>query len=149
MVGKKVVEKSGKSSAIASKGKQQDIIPVASSEVNNSIAVRDFDAVAVNILSKEQQQQIDIQARNEKVQKRGRPTNKKTGKIPEPSQDPAKAAQAGKKGRGINKKAINIRSSNAFSVYIYRTLKAVHPEMGISKQSMNITNLKHIVNPSV
>ena len=44
----------------------------------------------------------------------------------------AKAKIAGKK---INKKA-----AETYSVYIYRVLKQVHPETGISKRSMSIMN---------
>ena len=42
---------------------------------------------------------------------------------------PKKAAAAPKKRRG-----------ETFSVYIYRVLKQVHPELGVSKKSMSIMN---------
>ena len=37
-------------------------------------------------------------------------------------------------------KAQKKRRTETFSVYIYRVLKQVHPETGISKRSMNIMN---------
>jgi histone H2B len=40
------------------------------------------------------------------------------------------------KNQGAHKK----RRTETFSVYIYRVLKQVHPETGISKRSMNIMN---------
>ena len=38
------------------------------------------------------------------------------------------------------KKAAHRRRTETFSVYIYRVLKQVHPETGISKRSMHIMN---------
>ena len=39
-----------------------------------------------------------------------------------------------------DKKAPKKRRAETFSVYIYRVLKQVHPETGISKRSMSIMN---------
>lgn len=44
---------------------------------------------------------------------------------------------------GIEKKVIhkkNLKRAETYSVYIYRVLKQVHPETGISKRSMSIMN---------
>jgi histone H2B len=46
---------------------------------------------------------------------------------------PARAAPAAPKRR-------NKRRTETFSIYIYRVLKQVHPETGISKRSMSIMN---------
>lgn len=45
---------------------------------------------------------------------------------------------AGKRGPGGIKKRHNVQET--YSVYIYRVLKQVHPETGISKRSMSIMN---------
>ena len=47
-----------------------------------------------------------------------------------------KKRPAAKKAEGGHKK----KRTETFSVYIYRVLKQVHPETGISKRSMNIMN---------
>lgn len=49
---------------------------------------------------------------------------------------PAGKAKKPTKEKSHNKK----RRTETFSVYIYRVLKQVHPETGISKRSMNIMN---------
>jgi histone H2B len=38
------------------------------------------------------------------------------------------------------KKTVHRRRIETFSVYIYRVLKQVHPEVGVSKRSMHIMN---------
>merc|ERR1712100_536427 len=58
---------------------------------------------------------------------------KKSGKA-SASKTPAKAAP--KKAHAAPKK----RRGETFSVYIYRVLKQVHPELGVSKKSMSIMN---------
>ena len=45
-----------------------------------------------------------------------------------------------KKSTGAVKTGNKKRRTETFSVYIYRVLKQVHPETGISKRSMNIMN---------
>ena len=50
----------------------------------------------------------------------------------------AKQAKKGKKASA--QQAHKKRRTETFSVYIYRVLKQVHPETGISKRSMNIMN---------
>jgi histone H2B len=53
------------------------------------------------------------------------------------------AAKAAKKGAAKVAKAAAARRgrrTETFSVYIYRVLKQVHPETGISKRSMQIMN---------
>merc|ERR1719498_132592 len=50
---------------------------------------------------------------------------------------------AGKSGRNTPTKKAPVRRhrrAETFSVYIYRVLKQVHPETGISKRSMSIMN---------
>ena len=58
---------------------------------------------------------------------------KKSGKASKPN-TPAKHAP--KKAHAAPKK----RRGETFSVYIYRVLKQVHPELGVSKKSMSIMN---------
>lgn len=58
-----------------------------------------------------------------------------------PSKSPAK--KAGKKGTGAggdDKKKRKKRRLESYSTYIYKVLKQVHPEIGISKKSMSIMN---------
>ena len=50
---------------------------------------------------------------------------------------PAKKIDAKVKSSRIYKKKKNPQT---FAIYIYRVLKQVHPETGISKKSMNIMN---------
>ena len=52
------------------------------------------------------------------------------------------AAKTQKKGGApkTERKGNKKRRTETFSVYIYRVLKQVHPETGISKRSMNIMN---------
>ena len=51
------------------------------------------------------------------------------------------AAKQAKKGKKAStQQAHKKRRTETFSVYIYRVLKQVHPETGISKRSMNIMN---------
>jgi histone H2B len=47
----------------------------------------------------------------------------------------AKSAAAGEK-----KKARKASRSESYATYIYRVLKQVHPEIGVSKKSMGILN---------
>lgn len=53
-----------------------------------------------------------------------------------PATKSASKARVAKKAMGAHKK----RRTETFSVYIYRVLKQVHPETGVSKRSMNIMN---------
>ncbi len=56
-----------------------------------------------------------------------------------PSKSPAK--KAGKKaGSGDDKKKRKSRRVESYGTYIYKVLKQVHPETGISKKSMSIMN---------
>ena len=50
------------------------------------------------------------------------------------------AAKVAKKAAKVAKVAAKRRRTETFSVYIYRVLKQVHPETGISKRSMQILN---------
>ncbi len=53
-----------------------------------------------------------------------------------PSKKSAKAPKkAGKAGKGRSKKRVE-----SYSTYIYKVLKQVHPDIGISKKAMNIMN---------
>ena len=52
-----------------------------------------------------------------------------------PSKKTAKKAGAKKSGGGRRKKAVQ-----SFSIYIYRVLKQVHPDTGMSKKGMSIMN---------
>ena len=56
---------------------------------------------------------------------------RKSGKASRPA-TPAKAARKAAAPRR--------RRGETFSVYIYRVLKQVHPELGVSKKSMSIMN---------
>jgi len=69
------------------------------------------------------------------VFKKGENAKKSAGKTG--SQDATKDTVVAKKGgRKINHK----NRAETYSVYIYRVLKQVHPETGISKRSMSIMN---------
>jgi histone H2B len=50
------------------------------------------------------------------------------------------AAKLGKKKAAVVHKGGKRKRTETFSVYIYRVLKQVHPETGISKRSMQIMN---------
>lgn len=52
-------------------------------------------------------------------------------------QTPARGKKAGKRAAESTHKK---RRTETFSVYIYRVLKQVHPDTGISKRSMSIMN---------
>ncbi|VDO68190.1 unnamed protein product [Heligmosomoides polygyrus] len=59
---------------------------------------------------------------------------------PKPSAKGAKkAAKSEKAGRSGNKKGRHRRKEN-YSVYIYRVLKHVHPDTGMSTKAMSIMN---------
>jgi len=45
-----------------------------------------------------------------------------------------------RKGNDMNVKKRNKKRVETFSLYIYKVLKQVHPEIGISKKAMNIMN---------
>jgi histone H2B len=66
------------------------------------------------------------------------------GKKLETSAKPAKKAAAadkdGEKGAEGRKAKASAKRLETYSVYIYRVLKQVHPETGISKRSMSIMN---------
>merc|ERR1711967_144889 len=54
---------------------------------------------------------------------------------------PAKKASKATPAKAAPKKAApKKRRGETFSVYIYRVLKQVHPELGVSKKSMSIMN---------
>lgn len=53
---------------------------------------------------------------------------------------PAAKASKAKGKKPATQQAHKKRRTETFSVYIYRVLKQVHPETGISKRSMNIMN---------
>ena len=48
----------------------------------------------------------------------------------------------GKRGRpaGVKKQQVKLRDNNSFQTYIYRVLKEVKPDVGISKSSMSLIN---------
>lgn len=72
------------------------------------------------------------------VIKKGENTGKKSaGKTV--SQDATKDTAAGGAKKG-GRKAMAKNRAETYSVYIYRVLKQVHPETGISKRSMSIMN---------
>mmetsp|Transcript_4938 Transcript_4938/g.8812 ORF Transcript_4938/g.8812 Transcript_4938/m.8812 type:complete len:116 (-) Transcript_4938:78-425(-) len=48
--------------------------------------------------------------------------------------------KAAKKSTGDSKKKGSKKRIESYSTYIYRVLKQVHPEIGISKKSMSIMN---------
>ena len=51
-----------------------------------------------------------------------------------------KSGKASRGKKGARKAAPKRKRTETFSVYIYRVLKQVHPETGISKRSMSIMN---------
>ena len=51
-----------------------------------------------------------------------------------------KASTSKGAAKAVKKAAPKRRRTETFSVYIYRVLKQVHPETGISKRSMSIMN---------
>jgi len=53
-----------------------------------------------------------------------------------PAQKTVKPSKGGIEGAKHAKK----RRSETFSIYIYKVLKQVHPDVGISKKAMNIMN---------
>ena len=53
---------------------------------------------------------------------------------------PSGKASASRARAAPKKAAPKRRRTETFSVYIYRVLKQVHPETGISKRSMSIMN---------
>ncbi|KHJ96893.1 core histone H2A/H2B/H3/H4 [Oesophagostomum dentatum] len=56
-----------------------------------------------------------------------------------PAKGAKKAAKSQKVGRGGDKKKKN-RRKESYSVYIYRVLKQVHPDTGVSSKAMSIMN---------
>ena len=57
-----------------------------------------------------------------------------------PKQRSGKASTSRATAKVTKKAAPKKRRTETFSVYIYRVLKQVHPETGISKRSMSIMN---------
>ena len=55
-----------------------------------------------------------------------------------PSKKSAKAPKKAGKGAKKNKKRVE-----SYSTYIYKVLKQVHPDTGISKRGMSITRAPH------
>lgn len=61
-------------------------------------------------------------------------------KQPAPSEaKPAQKTVKAPKSEGVEKKNKRKRSET-FAIYIYKVLKQVHPDVGISKKAMNIMN---------
>ena len=50
------------------------------------------------------------------------------------------AAKAAKAAAGEKKKGRKTRKVESYGIYIYKVLKQVHPEIGVSKKSMAILN---------
>ena len=48
--------------------------------------------------------------------------------------------QVGKKKRKLKNVQAGLQASNEYSTYIFRTLKGIHPNFGISKQAMSTLN---------
>jgi histone H2B len=67
-------------------------------------------------------------------------------KVPESSKQsvgkktPSAAVEGTKAGKPGKKTTHAAKRAETYSVYIYRVLKQVHPETGISKRSMSIMN---------
>ena len=61
-----------------------------------------------------------------------------------PSKGAKKAAKAPKKAAGGSKK----KRVESYSSYIYKVLKQVHPDTGISKKGMSIMNCLLYTSPS-
>ena len=66
---------------------------------------------------------------------KGTPAEKKKG-----AKTTASAGADGEKPAAGGKKVHHKNRAETYSVYIYRVLKQVHPETGISKRSMSIMN---------
>jgi len=64
------------------------------------------------------------------------PTQTEHAKPQAPAQKTVKAHAAGGKKAGGHKR----RRTETFALYIYKVLRQVHPETGISKKAMNIMN---------
>ena len=61
-------------------------------------------------------------------------------KTPSESKPPAPAQKTIKTHGKDQKKQLKKRRTESFSIYIYKVLRQVHPETGISKKAMNIMN---------
>ena len=55
-----------------------------------------------------------------------------------PSQETAKPAKKGPGAKAGGKR--HKRRQETFAIYIYKVLKQVHPDIGVSKKAMNIMN---------
>lgn len=61
-------------------------------------------------------------------------------KTPSESKPPVPAQKTVKTHSKDQKKQLKKRRTESFSIYIYKVLRQVHPETGISKKAMNIMN---------
>lgn len=59
---------------------------------------------------------------------------------PKKTADGTKTPQASKEGSQEARKRTKRRRTETFNLYIYKVLKQVHPDTGISKKAMNIMN---------
>merc|ERR1712188_104094 len=57
-----------------------------------------------------------------------------------PQQEPADPPATKGKGASAASKSRKKRRSETFAIYIYKVLKQVHPDVGVSKKAMNIMN---------
>merc|ERR1712050_343601 len=51
-----------------------------------------------------------------------------------------KGKSSADKARAVAKKAHRKKRHESYSVYVYKVLKNIHPELGISKKGMNVMN---------
>ena len=59
------------------------------------------------------------------------------GMPPKAAKKPKKEKKPKAEGKGGKKKK---KRTESYSIYIYKVLKQVHPEIGVSKKSMSILN---------
>ena len=68
------------------------------------------------------------------------PPKKSTEKVESATKEPAAVSKGPGRPPGLGGKRGHKKPVETYSVYIYRVLKQVHPETGISKRSMSIMN---------
>lgn len=66
------------------------------------------------------------------------PSPSKSPKKASPKKSPAKKGKGGKRRSKVTKRRVKRKQS--YGTFIYRVLKQVHPDVGVSKKSMSIMN---------
>jgi histone H2B len=65
---------------------------------------------------------------------------KKAAAAPKTAEAPVSHAPAAAKAKGEGKKKKKKAKHNSYSTYVYKVLKQVHPDIGISKKAMDVMN---------